>query len=62
MKLLVQSTAACHAKSTYEFFEVDSPVLVDVEYVENIVCEFSGIAKGEELFVYADEFDLVKLA
>ena len=62
LQFLIQSASAGHAQSTYELFEVDSSIFVRVEYVENIVGEFSGIAKGKELFVYFTEFGLVELA
>lgn len=58
-ELLVQSAATCHTERAYEFFEIDGAVLVLVEHVEHIVREFSWITEGEELLVYATEFDLV---
>ena len=60
-ELLVQSAATCDAKCTNKLFEVDGPILVLVEYIEDIVSEFSRISEWEELFVYPTEFYLVKL-
>jgi hypothetical protein len=62
LKLLIQSATAGHTQSTYELLEVDRSVLVYVEYIEDIIRKFSGITKGEELFVYATEFGLVQLS
>jgi hypothetical protein len=62
LKLLIQTPAARHTQCTYELFEVDRPILVDVEHIENVIRKFSRIAKGEELLVYATEFGLVELS
>ena len=60
-ELLIQSSSTCHAERTNEFLEVDMPVLILVEYVEDIVGEFAWISEREELLVYPTELVLVEL-
>ena len=61
-QLLVQSPAGGDRKGTNELFKVDSPVLVLVKHVEDVVRELSRITEGEELFVDLAKFLLVELA
>lgn len=61
-KLLVQSSPTCYAQRADEFFELNSPVLVLVKYVEDIIRKLARIAKWEKLLVYAAEFGLVELS
>lgn len=61
-ELLVQPASARYAEGTDEFFKVYMAVLVLVEDVEDIVCEFAWVAEREELLVYPTELGLIELS
>lgn len=62
LELLIQTAPACYTESTDEFFEIDGPILVLIEDVENVICEISWVTEREELFIYPAELCLVELA
>ena len=61
-ELFVELAARGDGEGADELLKVDCAIAVVVEYVEDVVCELAGIAKGEELLVDAAEFFLVEFA
>ena len=61
-ELFVELASRGDGERADELLKVDCAIAVVVEYVEDVVCELTRIAKGEELFVDAAEFFLVELA
>ena len=61
-ELLLKTSAGGDGEGTDELFEVDSAVLVVIEDVEDVVCEFAWVAEGEELLVDLAELGFVELA
>jgi hypothetical protein len=62
LELLVEPATAGDAERADELAEVDGPVLVLVEDIEDVVRELARVAEREELAVDAPELGLVELA
>lgn len=61
-ELLLKTSAGGDRESADKLLEVDRAVLVVIEDVEDVVCEFAWVAEGEELLVDLAELGFVELA
>ena len=61
-QFLVETAPTRYWERTYEFFEIDRPIFVFIEDIEDIVCKLARISKWKELFVNPTELSLVQMA